>query len=87
MNLLWIIIVILNTIFPRWKRIFDTDTVAFIPHAIPILETTVDAFIRQSLSDITTLLLTLPKEMAPVLELGDNTQNGLLQVTSLLNHL
>ena len=63
----------------------DADTLTFIPHTIPIPETTTEDFIRQAVSDIATLLSNPPKETAPILKLGDATKNGLLELTSILN--
>ena len=45
----------------------DADTLTFIPHTIPIPETTTEDFIRRAVSDISTLLSNPPKETAPIL--------------------
>ena len=70
---------------PQTRTEIDADTITFIPHTIPIPETCVEDLIRQTTSDISTLLTHPPKLTTPVLELGNTTKNGLLQLTSLLN--
>ena len=57
----------------------------FIPHAIIILSTTAENFIRQSNSSMINLLTHPLKSTAPILQLCEITINGLLQVTNLLN--
>jgi hypothetical protein len=75
----------LKCYLPQTKTEIDTDTISFIPHTIPIPETNIEDFIRQSISDIATLLTHPPKMTTPTLSLGDTTKNGLLQLTSLLH--
>lgn len=70
---------------PKTRAEIDTDTIAFIPHNIPIPEMRVKDFLRQAASDIVTLLTHPPKHTTPTLTLGDETRNGILQLATLLN--
>lgn len=70
---------------PQTRAEIDTDTIAFIPHNIPIPEMKVEDFLRQAASDIVTLLTHPPKHTTPTLTLGDETRNGILQLATLLN--
>ena len=63
---------------PQTRTEIDADTITFIPHTIPIPETSVEDLIWQAISSISTLLTHPPKSTAPVLELGNTTKNGLL---------
>ena len=69
---------------PQKRSDINVDTLVFIPYVIPIPSTTVEDFIRQATGDIITLT-NPPKSTTPILQLGDTTRNGLLQVTNLLN--
>ena len=70
---------------PQSKSIIHCDTVTFIPHLIPIPETSIEDFIRQAAGDIVTLLTTPPSSTTPILQLGDSTRNGLLQLSTLFH--
>jgi len=70
---------------PQTRAEIDTDTIAFIPHNIPIPEMRVEDFLRQAASDIVTLLTRPSKHTTPTLTLGDETRKGILQLATLLN--
>ena len=69
---------------PSTRAEVDTDTVTFIPHVIAIPEMNLEDFLRQATLDIVSLLTHPPASSVPVMMLGDNTKNGLLQLTTLL---
>jgi hypothetical protein len=60
------------------------DTVAFIPTVVPILSTSTEDYLRQSVGDIIGLLDD-PKSTIPSLSFGDDTQNAIKQIATLLN--
>ena len=63
----------------------DSDTVAFFPHKLPIPKVTTDDFLRQSVTDIISLLKTSPPSTIPSLQAGDATTAAIQQIAKLLN--
>ena len=70
---------------PQKLSEINADKLLLIPHAIKILSTTVEDFIRQATSDIINILTYPPKSTAYVLQLGGTTRSILLQVDNILN--
>ena len=60
------------------------DTVAFIPTVVPIPSTSTEDYLRQSVGDIIALLND-PKPTIPALSFGNDTQNAIKQIATLLN--
>ena len=58
--------------------------VAFIPTVVPIRSTSTEDYLRQSVGDIIGLLDD-PKSTIPSLSFGDDTQNAIKQIATLLN--
>ena len=63
----------------------DSDTVAFFPHSIPFPAVTTDDFLRQSITDIVSLLKNSPPSTVPSLQAGDATTAAIQQIAKLLN--
>ena len=55
----------------------------FFPHHIPFPEVTTDTLLRQASQDIVSILQNPPKPL-PYLDAGDETQNALLKIATLL---
>ena len=70
---------------PRTRSIRVSDTVTFFPHRIPFPEVKLEDFIRHALSDIITLLTDPPSTTTVSLQAGNETQNALLQIATILN--
>ena len=58
-------------------------TLVFIPHTIPIPTITTDNFLKQAASDIIALLTCPQSNIPSILQIGDLTKNGLLQLATL----
>ena len=71
--------------FPRTRQERITDTVTFIPHAIAFPSVNVIDFLRQTATDIVSILKAPPNNIIPNLEAGDQTYNALLEIASVLN--
>ena len=70
---------------PETRREIVSDTVTFIPQKIVFPKVTTDDFLRQSASDIITLLTQAPPSTLPSLQAGDSTRNALLQLATILH--
>ena len=70
---------------PRTRAIRVSDTVTLFPHCIPFPEVKLEDFIRHALSDIITLLTDPPSKTTVSLQAGNETQNALLQIATILN--
>ena len=66
--------------FPKTRSERICGTVQFMPHTIPIPKTNIDDYLRQSVSDIITLLSKSPSTTAPSLSTGDPVRNALLEL-------
>ena len=62
----------------------DVDTVTFFPREIPIPKGGLDDFLRQTATDIITILTAPPSTTTPSLEGGDPTHNDLQKMTERL---
>ena len=72
--------------FPKTRSERICDTVRFIPHVIPIPQTSVSDHLRQASSDIIHLLNKPPSTTYPALEAGDPIRNALRELSTLLGH-
>ena len=75
----------IKSYFPKTRSEKDNDTVTFFPHTIKFPEINLDAFLRQAATDIITLLTTPPSTTTLTLKAGDNTNNALLELATILN--
>jgi hypothetical protein len=70
---------------PSTHQTRHADTVKFFPTVIPFPEVKLEDFLRQASSDIISILQ--KPSSFPTLQLGDQTQNAILQIATLLNRV
>ena len=68
---------------PTTHQTRHADTVKFFPTVVPFPEVKLEDFLRQASSDIISILQ--KPSSFPTLQLGDQTQNAILQIAQLLN--
>ena len=71
--------------FPKTRSERDVDTVTFFPTVVPYPKVGLDPFLRQSATDIITILTSKPSYTTPSLKVGDPTRNALLEIATVLN--
>lgn len=69
----------------KTRVVRDTDTLEFFPREIPYSKVTLDDFLRQSATDLITLLTSPSANTTISLEGGDTTRNALLKLAKILN--
>ena len=74
-----------NCYFPNTKTTRDVDTVTFFPTTVPFPKVNLEAFLRQAASDIVSLLQNPPSTTTPSLPAGDDIQNALLQLATIIH--
>lgn len=70
--------------FPRTRDVRDCDTVEFFPHAIPFPRVTLNDHLKQAATDIISILSNPPSTTVPSLLAGDETNQALLEIATLL---
>ena len=70
---------------PLTRAEIDADTVTFIPKTIHFPEVTISDFLKQAATDIITLLKHPPHPTIPSLAAGDDVNNAIFILASLLN--
>lgn len=69
---------------PRTKAIITSDAVEFFPHSVTFPQVKLHDYLKQAASDIVSILATPPSTTVPTLASGDETQNAILQLASIL---
>ena len=69
---------------PKTRLLVDADAVEFFPHSIPFSSFTLQYFLVQAATGITSMLANPPKSAAPTLEAGDPIKNAILNIAKLL---
>ena len=64
---------------PKTHSEINADTIVFIPKKIVFPNVKIDDFLIQAATDIVSLFTNPPTNMIPSLQVGDSTQNALLQ--------
>ena len=70
--------------FPETQSERNVDTVTFFPQKIKFPEVNLDDFLRQSATDIISILTAPPSTTTVLLKVGDETRNDLLQIATIL---
>ena len=70
---------------PFTRSEIDADTVTFLPKTVQFPEVTISDFLKQAATDIITLLKHPPHPTVPSLEAGDDINNAIFILASLLN--
>ena len=70
--------------FPRTNITRDCDTVTFFPSSIPFPEVKLEDFLRQTASDIISILRLQPSTTKPSLQAGDPVRNALTTLATQL---
>ena len=73
--------------FPRTRDVRDCDTVEFFPHAIPFPRVTLNDHLKQAATDIISILSNPPSTTVPSLLAGDETNQALLEIATLLGRV
>ena len=73
--------------FPRSKAVRDCDTVTFFPKVVPFPEVSLTDFLKQSATDIITILTQPPAQNMPSLQAGDPVRNALLTLATQLQRV
>jgi len=68
---------------PETSSVCDVDTLTFFLNVIPFPKTTTEDYLRQSVGDIISLM-NKPKMQLPFLAYGDNTNNAISAIATLL---
>jgi len=68
---------------PTTGRERDADTISFFPKKVKFPKTTTEDYLRQAASDIVFILQNKPS-IVPSLDFGDETENALLHISTLL---
>ena len=72
---------------PRTKSIINSDTVEFFPHSIPFPQVKLQNYLKQSASDIISMLAKPLSTTVPTLVAGDDTRNAILELASILKRV
>ena len=73
--------------FPRSRAVRDCDTVTFFPKVVPFPEVSLTDFLKQSATDIITILTQPPAPNIPSLQAGDPIRNALLTLATQLQRV
>ena len=76
-----------NCYFPHTKATRDVDTVMFFPSTVPFPKVKIDDFLRQAATDIISILQSPPSTTVPSLQAGDEVQNAILKLATILNRV
>ena len=71
----------------RTRVVVDADAVEFFLHSIPFPSVTLQDFLVQAASDITSILNKPPNLSMPSLKAGDEVQNAVLTIAKLLKRV
>ena len=77
----------INCFFPKTQTERHVDTATFFPTVIPFPEIKLEDFLQQTATDIVTIVSAPPKNTLPTLKIGQEHQNALLELATILKRI